>query len=1456
MQTIKKKKIKSTKKHKHHQIEHTTESIDETKITQTSISEQEHIKHKATSKTHEQTIKQISLELAPEQIESIVFDENTIPMDTESCPKPIETQPIFHAQYIQAASMIEHETHIHSNDTPKTQKCSVNISEITPLIISQIDENESVENKRPDRLAQSVQQLSPKIITSSAAIADQVVPCDNVNIFETKIMPATVVAEATAIPYESKIVYEQVASQKEDELAAASAPDFQQAHETISAQCSIEIHAIDLGESEKAIFGKYEPAIQSATCLMVSNTALSTEETLVQNTPAKFYPEMIIATEIATAKFVEQIPYQTHETCTSETENVLHLSEKPHNKQAHVEFADMHAITMEQTDVSECETPSQHVIPDSLKAFAKDSISLHKQVQTGFSQAIDSVIPNESIPCTTKTAVVSLEEMGGKFIETVNIFQSEQPFESTKPLLQLEASSEYTSHEGFTISETLVQESNIEFLPALLQTPAKATQTREEQKIPAQSDELLLETTSDYRRTDIEQNSKAQVKFEPQMSIILDTVLTHDLEKTFDTNIKTSQPHYTMDTSTHSSILISEPDIKEESSDLSIESVSQKDAKRTLELHKTHHQQSDVQVFSTTQELSSDDKVPMHNVQVSFELQKSTIGESVIAHDLEQIFETQLKSNEPYYTTKKDVNSSIIVSETHAQESDSQFFQQPIVSNTAFVTQELYKAPESSTDQILETLDDYKRHESHPEHNANIRFELQKSTIGEETMAHDAEHNFEQPKEIVNEPQYSMALNETNSPVIVSETQIIDTESSFNVSPIEGRHLNVTISPKQFSHVGSVSETVLYDSTELIQPSFNKVVLAKTEPIVFHELAVETATASESVDQFKINNFREQTKNAATAVVTKTALNVTVEQTAETLDKFEEKTINKEQPTIKHDMVPINPIVVGETETSEHSTYFDSETAKTAIGNVSTIKHRAANVDENWPIERVENFEKTAAKAEESLKKNLVQSIAIQSTTVIASDTFKEFQHQIDKLQKPKYLIDESSGIQTENIISQENVEPNKFLLTHETAQGHIIEEFEVQHRCEQVEQVSVESTDLLQPLKTRQTVVGTKNVSDVLTAAKVEEVFTNQSGDTFESEKPTEQHSKIVQECFNVVGQLAQQIPLERENLLSAELKLKEEYPKKSVEGRISYSAKKIEVFEKESELTSQNLSETHKVNETMEPLLSTSHTSEDTILSNVQFGIENEENRPTKVAVSKIERLHEEVHIEDKIINETTSDIIKTLSKTATAEPSVESKKPIQIEKPGTYEKESNLSSNIIEPKICDLSLENNLKVATSHITQIIEQTDTKPYLELKGNNAAEVASETNQKIIYESVYLESHKDIKETARTIETQNHAVKVTEHFPLYKETVIDEKQTDQLLIKSLVHTQETTELRSAETQSEIKTILDVHISEKADKITNQKKILKSKETTIFDKGRWYNQIYSYYYRNFGKTHFR
>lgn len=1408
------------KKQKRHQIEHTTESIDETKIIKSS--EQAHIEHTAASETHEQIIKQVSLDVAPEHTESFAFDEKTLPMDTETGPKPIEIQPLFHASYTQAASIIENETRIHSKDTP-TQKCSVNVSELTPIVVSQVDETESVTTKQPEKVTASV-QLSSTLITSSAAISDQIVPCDNLSALESKPTPAAAVAEFSSIPHESKTVYEQVASQREENLADSYAPDFKQAHATISAQSPIEVHEIDVGESEKDILDKYEPATQSATCSMLSNTALSTQETLAQNVPTKFYPEMIIATEEATPKFVEQIPYQTHETSTSEAENILDLQGIPDARRAHVEFSNLQAITMEQTDISESETISSHGIPSDLMATAKDTISLHKEMQTEFSQAIDSLVSSESVPYTTKTASISVEEMGGKIVETVNVLQSEQPFDTAAPLLGLEASPNYISQEGFTVSEVLVQESDVEFSSSPL-AQVKAMQTHEEHKIAEQSDEQLLDTTSDYQHKETEPEFNAQINFELQKSMVHSTTITHDSEKAFDTKLQTSQPQYSIDSNVNNSLMVSEIEAKEDSADFSTEPIAQVEARKTQELYKTY-EQTDDQVLDTTGEYRDDEKTPMHNVQITFELQKSTIGESVIAHDTEEAFETKLKTNEPHYTSEADVKSSVMVSETQPQEISGKFSPETVVSTTAIATQESFRAPESSKDQIFETTVDHQLHEKQPEHIAQINFELQRSMMSETVTAHDAEQAFEKAKQMGNRPQYSMT-SPMNAPILVSETQTIESESSLGVKPTEDQYLTITDSPNQLARIGAVAETIPYDSTEPMASGLEKGVSAKQEPIMFHEVTVEMSTVTEPLDELDAQKLDEQ-KNATPGVVTKSALNVTMEESAEALGKFEITATKEQLPDVKHDLAPVHSIIVDETH-PEHSTYLDIDTLKTATANVSTIDHSAAKIDENWPMETSKEFKSAAATAEQNLIQNIVESTAIEASTVITSDTIKEFEDQMEKPTKPKYSINEMRGILTEDIISQENAESNRFTLVQDAATGHIVHDVEVQHRCEQSEQTTVENIDSLEPIKSEQTVSSTKNVSDALTTARVEEVITSLSGSAFEEDKPMQQHGKIVQETFNVVGQSAQHIPLESEVALSPESTAREEYPKKSIEGRASYATSQIDLFERESELKAHEQSEMHSVKTSTEQFLTVANTLEETTLASVEFDMSTDK-APLKTAVTKVERLLESIHTEDSIANEMSSDIQTTAPKTVTAKTTHESKKSVQVEKIGIFESEDKLVPRTFEPKICDQTLEDHLKAATTQVTQIIEQTSVQPEHKVQSKIATEFASEIDQNITFESVYLEAHRDINESAHISDTPTHAVKVIEQFPLYKENTFDDKHIENLLIKPLIATQEPTELTSAYQESEINTIVNIKTDKKDDRITNKKKTKKLIET--------------------------
>lgn len=1385
------------------------------------------------------------MEIAPQHTETFLFDEQTIPIDTETCPIPIEIQPLFHATQTQDASVMENETRIHSIDTP-IQTCSVNVSELTPLIISQVNETENVENKQPDKSTATV-HLASTFITSSATIGDQVILCDNFDILEMKTMPTVAIAEPIPVPHESKTISEQFISQKEAHFSNIYAPNLKQAHEIISAQCPIEVHEIDVGESEKDLFDKYEPSIQSATSSMLSNIALSTQETLVQNVSTKFYPEMIIATEEATPKFVEQIPYQTQELSITDSENILNVHETPDMKHAHVEFSNLQAITMEQAQISECETKSSHAISSDLLATAKDTITLHKEIQTGFCQIIDSIRPSESIVYRTKQAAISLEEMDGKVIETVNVLQSEQPFDVAMPIIGLEATPNITAQEGFSVSEVLVQESNITF-DATAQTQINAVEKHEEHKIAEQSNVQLLDTASEYQRKETEPLFNAHINFELQKSIILNTTITNDSEQIFSSQLQTTEPHYSFDSNVYNPLLVSQIETKETSSDLSSEPIVQFEAEKCQEPFKTYEQTVD-QILDTAKEYNVNEEMALHNVRVDFELQKSTIDEFIVVHELEKPFELKSASNQPLYTSESNIKSSVMVSEIQAQEMGSKLSPERTILSTATTTHKSFKAHESSKNPIFETIDDYSHYEMHSMHNAQVGFELQKSMINETVNTHDAEQSFEQFKQIETHPQYSISPV-INAPIVVSDTQIIDSVSSLGVKPTDGQFLNISESEKQLYHAGTIAETIPYDATEIMEINIEKGISAKQEPIVFHEVTVEQSTATEQLDQLNAQKLIDQ-KNATPDVVTKNALNITTEATIESVGKFQQIVVKEQKPNIIQDLVTVNPIIVDETIAAD-STTSHAHSMQTATANVSTLKHNAAHVNENWPIETSEDLIKTVSMAEHNLNQKIVESTALEMSTIITSDTFKDFDKPIEKPVEPKYSVNEMKGILTEDVIPHENAEQSQFKLMPDIARGHITHDIQVQNRCEQLAQMAIERAETLQPFKNEKTVSSTKKVSDALTIANVEEIIPSLSSGAFDDSQPMQHHVKVVQENFNVIGQSLQHLQLESEALLSFDAIAKQEFPMKSIEGRASYAINEMDVLEKEMELSSKELNESYNAKTSTEQFLTVANTLEEMTLTSVDFSKVSEENN-LKTAVSKLDRLHESVHIEDNIVHEMSTDVGVVASKTVNATTTCDSKKSIQIENVKIFEKEDKLEPITVVPKICDQKIENQLKAATSQLTQIIEQTSVQPEFKVESKLATEHASEYDQNLTFESVYLESHTNLNKSAHVTETPTHAVNVIEQMPLYKEHTFDDKHTEKLLIKPLVATQESTELESAYQESEINTLVNIITDKKADKFTNKKITKKTIETTrsMEVKGRWLIRIHGIYCRNFG-----
>lgn len=684
--TIKKKQFKITKKQKRQNeqiIEHEIDTITTTTTTaktsttsetiSTSIaniaSEQTIIEHNRGNEYVEQ-IREMPLDVAPEHIEIVTFEERTQSIATETIPKSIEILPIYHATNIKQIDASENEIQLHStNVQTQTQLCSVKLNECIPLYITDTNQTESTETRQMHEMPKP-NVVSSTFIVNASMVGSEIIPMDNLNSFEIDSQFEQKTAELSCVPFESKMISESFVNMKEDILLIDQMPMLKVANESYDTRHQINIENINVCESTVNLNDIYEPKIMSAECQVMSSASINVQETISQNTPIKFYPETFIAIEEASPKFFEQSPYQTEIVWTTEAEDSLNINKVPDEKQANVDFFKRQAISVEQINTKDSEIPSDYSIPLSLRAIAKDSITLYTELHSNVSQVLDTSVPTQPLEYKMQNAVLSIEDFESNVTESINVFQSEESFDVKKSSIKQEANVELSMHEMLSVTEVQAHEHGIQ----LVVEPThfvKAIKCEEAHKINDSSYEQLFDTIDVYgEKSKDDLVRKAQIGFELQKSTIDLITLAHESEQTFDTKPEGHKPKYMIDTTINSPIVIHEAYIEESDTKfIETPTVSVK-AQKMHEPYQTFVSNNE-QLFDTTDEYLVQSRAQQAKAQLTMESQKSTITEIIQAHESESAFQTKSHAMLPLYILSSDANNSLIVSEAEINLSEN-----------------------------------------------------------------------------------------------------------------------------------------------------------------------------------------------------------------------------------------------------------------------------------------------------------------------------------------------------------------------------------------------------------------------------------------------------------------------------------------------------------------------------------------------------------------------------------------------------------------------------------------------------------------------------------------------------------------------------------------------------------------------------------------------------------------
>lgn len=248
-------------------------------------------------------------------------------------------------------------------------------------------------------------------------------------------------AKVELFTHDAKIVQETISNLSEEGLTLPQAPISSKAHPTVLSRESIEVTEVNKIEKELDFDSQIKlPAVTPKYHILPSES-IQTSETIAEDSPSKFYPELAVPTESARKVFIEQKSYTTHVLNAPEKEDIYVPGRLPPQQTADVLLSTTESL----------------------------------QIAEQSSQEHESELAAEPKPTTYK-AIDSVTTVEGLTTETVNEAFFTKPFE-TETYESRTATIDFREQTTVSISKVVSNEAESDLVPFTLAPSAKASTT-------------------------------------------------------------------------------------------------------------------------------------------------------------------------------------------------------------------------------------------------------------------------------------------------------------------------------------------------------------------------------------------------------------------------------------------------------------------------------------------------------------------------------------------------------------------------------------------------------------------------------------------------------------------------------------------------------------------------------------------------------------------------------------------------------------------------------------------------------------------------------------------------------------------------------------------------------------------------------------------------------------------
>ncbi|KAG7188129.1 hypothetical protein KM043_013352, partial [Ampulex compressa] len=570
------------------------------------------------------------------------------------------------------------------------RRASVSISAVEPYstteITVQVSTGEYIGTPKYTKF-----EATPGIISSEGLVVSETLPSDaDVSKLSLVKQEASRKADVSVTVQEATTIYETMVNQSEVPTEDFVSPLTAKAEDSVLSQIGVSVYEVQEGLSEE----KLEPTKTVGTKPRVNITTIEpllVEEVHAEDKPGKYYPELIVPTEIATRSIISQKQCITEEMHAPEKEGEYIPGRLPPSQKAQLDVSYENETAVVQQDVIQ-ESEGVFVSSRKVETFnATPSVTLLEgvSVSTVEMQHKESNLTVET--GKTVTADLNIVENTSAVMEETIVSEKEQDRqESDKPSSKC-ADTSISPLEIGSIMSTVVQESE-----GIYSADQKPTRALAETSIRPEEHVLI----SEIQTADYPSEFKEELKYVSESGTLsvqlteakmVHETLTHDREGKMEESVKPEERKVEMTYDAVRSVEIFQATSTEKEADLRIFEMPESHRGKPVPSHPVVHLEisethPEGHLGETIKETPSSAMATIKAIS----LQETVVGETIVAENLMSVKEDKVPESKVAQIAVTEIDSirtTMVVADEKESEYTRETDVKQVYASAAFTAQ-------------------------------------------------------------------------------------------------------------------------------------------------------------------------------------------------------------------------------------------------------------------------------------------------------------------------------------------------------------------------------------------------------------------------------------------------------------------------------------------------------------------------------------------------------------------------------------------------------------------------------------------------------------------------------------------------------------------------------------------------------------------------------------------------